>query len=166
MSSHEACDRSRGKLPETAECTMNHNHGRQRCVRESRIVHCMECPTGYEFSLEECVEFGAAAIVTKRMDLGEGRSILDPKWLSHLSINNIASDAFREVSGSTGRRSNGGDPVRSNFVFIKDSFGPPWLPPILPLKTAKSLSVLPRLRILRARDPSVRAFQISSGPYG
>jgi hypothetical protein len=60
-------------LPETAECTMNHQHALQRCVRKSAVVPCTVCPTEYDLSLEECGGFGVAAIITKWMDLGEDR---------------------------------------------------------------------------------------------
>lgn len=118
-------------LPETAECTMNHQHGLQRCVRKSCIVPCIACPTEYELSLEECGRFGVAAIITKWKDLGEGQTILDPRFCSHLS-----------------RRRRGG-PVRSNHVSIRVSFGQnksSGLDPILPLKTAERLFQLPKLK--------------------
>lgn len=89
-------------MPETAGCTMNHQHGLQRCVRKSGIVTCIACPTEYELSVEECGEFGVAAIITKWMDLGEGQTILDPRWLSHLSNKYAASNVFREVDDNPG----------------------------------------------------------------
>ena len=142
-------------LPETAGCTMNHQHGLQRCVRRSGIVPCIACPTEYELSLEECRGFGVAAIITKWMDLGEGQTILDPRWLSHLSNKYAASGVFREVDGINGRRLVDRDPVRSNRASIRDSFGQDessGLDPILPLETAERLFQLPKLPVLRAKD--------------
>lgn len=142
-------------LPETAGCTMNHKHGLQRCARKSGIVPCIACPTEYELSLEECGEFGVAAIITKWMDLGEGRTILDPRWLSHLSNKYTASDVLREVNGINRIRLVDGDPVRSNHVSLRGAFGQyksSGVGPILPLETAKRLYQLPKLPVLRAKD--------------
>jgi hypothetical protein len=142
-------------LPETAGCTINHQHGLQRCVRKSGIVPCITCPTEYELSLEECGEFGVAAIITKWMDLGEGQTILDPRWLSHLSNMYPASDVFGEVNGINGIRLVDRDPVRSNRVSIRGSFGQDELSglgPTLPLEIAERLFQLPKLPILRAKD--------------
>jgi hypothetical protein len=142
-------------LPEAAGCTMDHQHGLQRCVRKSGIVPCIACPTEYELSLEECGGFGVAAIITKWMDLGEGQTILDPRWLSHLSNKYAASDVFREVDGINGRRLVDRDPVRSNRASIRDSFGQDessGLDPILPLETAERLFQLPKLPVLQDKD--------------
>lgn len=136
-------------LPETARCTINHLHALERCVRKSGIVPCIACPMEYELRLEECEGFGVAAIITKWMDLGEGQTILDPRWFSHLSNRYTASDVFREVDGINGRRLVDRDPVRSSFVSIRDSFGQDessGLDPILPLEIAERLfQQLPRL---------------------
>jgi hypothetical protein len=137
-------------IPETAECTTNHQHALQRCVRKSGIVPCTACPTEYNLSLEECGGFGVAAIITKWMDLGEGQTILDPKWLSHLSNEYAAFDIFREVDGINGRRLVDRDPVRSNCISIRDSFGQDEsseLDPILPLEAAERLFQLPKLPV-------------------
>lgn len=142
-------------LLETAGCTMNHQHGLQRCVRKSDIVPCIACPTEYEFSLEECWEFGIVAIITKWMDLGEGQTILDPRWLSHLSNRYPGSHVFGEADGINGRRLVDRDPVRSNRASIRDSFGQDklsGLDPILSLKTAERLFRLPKLPVLQVKD--------------
>jgi hypothetical protein len=134
---------------------MNHQHGLQRCVRKSGIVPCIACPTEYELRLEECGEFGVAAIITRWMDLGEGRTILDPRWLSHLSNKYAASDVFGEVDGINGIKLVDRDPVRSNYVSIRGSFGQDktsGVGPILPLETAERLFQLPKLPVLRAKD--------------
>ncbi len=132
-------------LPEISRCTMNHQHTLQRCVRKSGIVPCTACPTEYDLSLAECGVFGAVAIFTKWMDLGEGQTILDPRWWSHLSDRYTASDVFRGVSGINGGRLVDRDPVRSNHVSIRDSFEQDessWLGPVLALETAERLSRL------------------------
>lgn len=137
-------------LPETAECTLIHQHGLERCVRKSGIVTCTACPTEYELRLDECGEYGVAAIITKWMDLGEGQTVLDPRWFSHLSNKYLASNIFREIDDINGRRLVARDPVRSNCVSIRDSFGrykSSGLDPILPLETARRLFQLPRLRV-------------------
>jgi len=146
---------AQANLPETAGCTLNHQHTSQRCVRKSGIVPCTACPTEYELSLEECGGFGVAAIITKWMDLGEGETILDPRWLSHLSNKYIVSDASREGDGINGRRLVARDPVRSNLASIRDSFGQDnstGLGPILALETAKRLFQLAKLPGLGDKD--------------
>jgi hypothetical protein len=132
-------------LPETAECILNHQHALQRCVRKSGIVRCTACPTEYGLSIEECGKFGVAAIITKWMDLGEGQTILDPRWLSHLSNKYTTSVVVKEVDGINGRRLVGTDLVRSNFASIRDSFGQdksPGFDPTLSLETVKRLFLL------------------------
>jgi hypothetical protein len=89
------------------------------------------------------------------MDLGEGQTILDPRWLSHLSNKYAASDVFREVDGINGRRLVDRDPVRSNRASIRDSFGQDessGLDPILPLEAAERLFQLPKLPVLQDKD--------------
>lgn len=142
-------------LPETAGCTMDHQHGLQRCVRKSGIALCIACPTEYEFRLEECAGFSVAAVITKWMDLGEGRTILDPRWWSHLGEKYTASDVFRKVDGINGRRLVDRDPVRSPRASIRASFGEygsSGFNSILPLKVAQKLSQLPKLPALPPRE--------------
>jgi hypothetical protein len=140
-------------LPETAGCTMNHQHTLQRCVRKSGIVRCTTCPTEYDLSLEECGRFGVAVTITKWMDLGEGQTILDPRWFSHLSNKYTASDVFREVDSINGRRLVDRDHVRSNHVSIRDSFGrndkSSRLDPVLPQKTVERLFQLSKRPVFR-----------------
>jgi len=141
-------------FPETASCTMEHQHGLQRCVRKSGIVPCIACPTEYEVSLEECGGFGSAAIITKWVDLGEGQTILDPRWLSHLSNKYAASRVFRGVDGINGRRVVDRDPVRSNRASIRDSFGQDessGLDPTLPLEIAERLFQFAKANRSRAK---------------
>jgi hypothetical protein len=99
--------------------------------------------------------FGVAAIITKWMDLGEGQTILDPRWLTHLSNKYTASDVFREGDGINGRRLVDRDLARSNHVSIRDSFGQDessGVDPILPLETAERLFQLPKLSVLRNKN--------------
>jgi hypothetical protein len=75
--------------------------------------------------------------------------------LSHLSNEYAAFDVFREVDGINGRRLVDRDPVRSNRISIRDSFGQDessGLDPILPLETAERLFQLPKLPVLRDKD--------------
>jgi len=138
-------------FPDISECTINHQHAFERCVRRSEVVHCTVCPTEYDFSLVECNSLGVAAIITKWMDLGDGRTPLDPRWLSHLSQRYIATGVLREGEGITRR-----DPVRSDHASIRDAFtrqnDPSELDTILPLETAQKLLQLPKLPILRGKS--------------
>jgi len=143
-------------FPETAGCMLDHQHGLQRCVRKSGTLTCLACPTEYELSLEECGRFGVAAILIKWMDLGEGKTIWDPRWWSHLADRYTASDVFGAVKGVSGRRLVDRDPVRSNFASIRASFGNYRSTgyDVLPLEVAKELSNnyfnFPKLPPLRA----------------
>ncbi len=133
-------------LPETAGCTMNHQHARRWCVRKSKTLSCTACPTEYDLRLEECGKFDNVAIFTKWMDLGEGKTIMDPKWFSHLSNDYTASSIFRGIDDINGRRLIDRDPVRSNFVSIRDSFEQDKssrIDPILPLEIAQRLYQMP-----------------------
>lgn len=84
-------------MPDIFECALNHEHDMQRCVRKSDMLCCMECWTEYELRLTECGERGVAVVVQKWKDLGEGRTVLDPKWLSQLEGGYVEADAAREV---------------------------------------------------------------------
>lgn len=134
-------------LPETTKCAMNHQHGLHRCVRKSGIIPCIKCPTEYQFSLEESEIFGVAAIITKWMDLGEGWTILDPRWFTRLSNEYPLSNVFQEVDGINRRRLVERDLIRSNHVSIGVLFErdrSSRLDPILPLETAARLFRSPR----------------------
>jgi hypothetical protein len=138
---------AQANLPETSDCTMNHQHDPQRCVRKSGIVSCTACPTEYALSLEGCWEFGIAVIITTWMDLGEGQTALDPRWWSHLSNKYTASAAFRKARHPDGSRLVNKAPVRSKHVSIRDAFTQDKsseFHSIVPLETAERLFRLPR----------------------
>jgi hypothetical protein len=73
------------KAPENAKCTTGHQHNTRSCIRSSGLKQCEHCPTEYQIDLQECGQLGVAAVITKWLDLGEGFTLLDPKWWSHLS---------------------------------------------------------------------------------
>jgi len=139
-------------LPETAGCTMNHRHASQRCVRKSDTIACTACPTEYNLRLEECGGFGVVAIITRWMDLGEGQTILDPRWWSHLSHKYTASDIFREVDGINGGRLIDRDPVQSKHISIRELFEQDKPFRVLPIETAERLFQLPKLPVFRDKD--------------
>jgi hypothetical protein len=51
-------------------------------LRSSGLKQCCDCPTEYRIDLQDCGELGDVVIVTKWLDLGEGRTFLDPAWWS------------------------------------------------------------------------------------
>jgi len=75
----------RAQLPENVPCEIVHQHDLKQCIRYSGLKQCNVCPTEYRIDLQECGQHGVAVVTTKWLDLGEGRTILDPKWWSHLS---------------------------------------------------------------------------------
>jgi hypothetical protein len=50
----------------------------QNSLRSPGLMQCGDCPTEYRIDLQECGELGDVVIVTKWLDLGEGRTFLDP----------------------------------------------------------------------------------------
>jgi len=70
-------------LPEDASCELAHQCNAKQCLRSSGLKQCDNCPLEYRIDLQECGELGTAVIITKWLDLGEGRTFLDPKWYSH-----------------------------------------------------------------------------------
>lgn len=44
--------------------------------------------------LQECGQLGVVAIITKWLDLGAGRAMMDPKWWSHLSVSYTSNHLF------------------------------------------------------------------------
>ncbi|PVH84692.1 hypothetical protein DL98DRAFT_610102 [Cadophora sp. DSE1049] len=107
-------------LPEHAQCTLNHNHEAQQCIRSSGIRHCAYCPTEFQIELQGCADLGLALVVTKWLDLGEGRTIRDPKWWSRLSTNYTDHDLFAGMRGVYGEEIAGRLPVPSELASIRD----------------------------------------------
>lgn len=92
--------------------------------------------------------FGVAAIITKWKDFGEGQTVLDPRWWSHLSSKYTSSGIFEGVGGINGKRLVDRDPVQSNFGSIREAFGEDrgssGLDPMLPLERAETLYRMPK----------------------
>jgi hypothetical protein len=76
------------------KCKLKHRHNLQRCIRHYKARQCEYCPTEYTVDLQECERLGTAVVVTKWIDLGQGRSVMDPKWWSHLSGAYTEHDVF------------------------------------------------------------------------
>jgi hypothetical protein len=141
-----------GSFPVTATCALDHRHDLERCVRKSGIKTCPVCLTEYEITLQECRDFGTMAITTKWIDLGEGQTILDPKWLSHLSNKYPGSDTSSEVDSVNGRRLVDGVLVHSKCISIRDLFRQgrsSELDSMISLETARRLFYLPKISARR-----------------
>lgn len=72
------------------------------CLRSSGLRQCSDCPTEYRIDLQECWELGVVVnelvIVTKWLDLGEGRTFLDPAWWSRFrGHNRIDQSEFNDM---------------------------------------------------------------------
>jgi hypothetical protein len=66
-------------------CKVEHNHHLRRCTKGSGLKQCCHCPTEYQVYLQECGQRGVLVVITKWLDLGEGRIWTDFKWRSHLA---------------------------------------------------------------------------------
>lgn len=109
-------------MPQAVACGLDHRHDLQQCLRMSDVACCTECPTDYQFELEECENFGAAVIVTKWLDLGEGRTIHDPKWFSRLSPAYTASTVFATAIGDLERYKDDEGSFRASRTSIRNLY--------------------------------------------
>jgi hypothetical protein len=108
--------------PENAECTIAHPHNLKQCVRRSGLKQCNYCTTEYQVDLQECGQPGVAVIITKWLDLGEGRTVLDPKWWSRLSAGYTRHRIFAGADGIYKRRTIDRLPVSFEPGSIHTSF--------------------------------------------
>jgi hypothetical protein len=85
------CD---ARLLESIPCQTAYIHNPSLCVKHGEPTLCSYCPTEYQIDLRECGRERVAVYITIWMDLGEGRSILDPKWWSRLDLRYTNLEAF------------------------------------------------------------------------
>ena len=109
------------RLPEHAQCTLDHNHEVQQCIRSSGIRQCVYCPTEFQIELQDCADLGVALVTTKWLDLGEGRTVLDPKWWSRLSTKYTDHDLFAGMRGVYREDIEDRLPVQSELASIRDA---------------------------------------------
>ncbi|KAH6713953.1 hypothetical protein BKA61DRAFT_689329 [Leptodontidium sp. MPI-SDFR-AT-0119] len=110
------------RLPVHMQCKLDHNHDVQQCVRSSGIRQCVYCPTEFQIELQDCERFGIAVVVTKWLDLGEGRSVRDPKWWSRLSKSYTDHDLFAGMRGVYKEHLEDRLPVPSELTSIRATF--------------------------------------------
>jgi hypothetical protein len=77
-----------GMVGEDPKVSLPEDIRAKRCLRSSGLKQCSDCPTEYRIDLQECGELGVVVIVTKWLDLGEGRTFLDPAWWSRFRGHN------------------------------------------------------------------------------
>jgi hypothetical protein len=68
-------------------CRLDHWRDAQRnmsCSVCSGLFQCTYCPTEFQIDVKDFGAVGVALVVTRWLDLGEGRSALDPSWDRHL----------------------------------------------------------------------------------
>lgn len=82
------------QLPENVQCQIAHQHNLNQCIRYSGLKQCNYCPTEYQIDLQECRQLGVAVVITKWLDLGEGRTFMDSKWWSRLSTRYTSHHIF------------------------------------------------------------------------
>jgi hypothetical protein len=112
----------RARLPENVPCEIVHQHDLKQCIRYSGLKQCNYCPTEYRIDLQECGQHGVAVIITKWLDLGEGRTLLDPKWWSHLSTRYTNHGIFARADGIYKERLIDKAPVSFEAGSIQASF--------------------------------------------
>jgi hypothetical protein len=92
-------DYAKVQLPENIQCKIVYRHDLKQCIRHSGLRQCNYCLTEYQIDLQEYGRFGVVVLITKWLDLGEGRTFMDPKWWSHLSIGYTNHNIFASVDG-------------------------------------------------------------------
>lgn len=73
------------RVLQDVRCRVEHNHHLGQCSKSSGLKQCCYCPTEYQVDLQECGPRGVLVVITKWLDLGEGRTWTDSKWRSHLA---------------------------------------------------------------------------------
>ncbi|KAL2066048.1 hypothetical protein VTL71DRAFT_2119 [Oculimacula yallundae] len=109
-------------LQHLAPCALVHDHALERCVRRSKTESCLKCPTEFDVRIEDCGYRGNAFIITRWQDLGEGRTVLDPRWWSHLNAHHTVNEAFQDAEGLNGPTLDDRSPVQSSFASIRDAY--------------------------------------------
>ena len=71
------------RMLEDIQCKVKHNHSLRHCSKEFGLKQCYRCTTEYQLHLRERGQFGSVIVITKWLDLGEGRLRTDFKWRSH-----------------------------------------------------------------------------------
>lgn len=56
-----------------------------RCPTCSGLFQCKICPTEFQIDTKDFLKNGVALILTRWLDLGEGRNLSDPRYASHIS---------------------------------------------------------------------------------
>jgi hypothetical protein len=73
------------RMLEDIQCKVEHNHSLRHCSKEFGLKQCYRCTTEYQVNLRERGQLGSVIVITKWLDLGEGRLRTDFKWRSHLN---------------------------------------------------------------------------------
>jgi hypothetical protein len=133
------------QLPGNIDCMITLLHDLKQCIRRSELRQCKYCPTEYKIGLQECGGAGIAAVITKWMELGEGRTVLDPRWWSHLSTKYTGSHVFSQASEIHGKRLKERPIVQFEGGSIRRSFEETDSLPCHPTLTPQILSRLSRL---------------------
>ncbi|KAG4417549.1 hypothetical protein IFR04_009279 [Cadophora malorum] len=109
------------RLPEHAQCTLDHDHEARQCSRSSGMRQCVYCPTEFQIELQGCADLGVALVTTKWLDLGEGRTVLDPKWWSRLSTKYTNHELFSGMRGIYKQEIEDRKPIQSELASIRDA---------------------------------------------
>ncbi|CZT42112.1 uncharacterized protein RSE6_01956 [Rhynchosporium secalis] len=99
-------------------------------IRNSLIHSCPFCPTEYlvrwparDTGRTRKKKHSDNIIIVKTwIDLGEGRTVLDPRWWSHLHRNYTTSDVFKDAGIINGPYIRDLARVRSKFRSIRDAY--------------------------------------------
>lgn len=68
-------------------CRISHWNSLQlnfRCLTCSGLFQCKICPTEFQIDIKDFLKNRLALILTRWLDLGEGRSLSDPRYTSHV----------------------------------------------------------------------------------
>lgn len=82
---HTATRHVNSHVLEGTRCRIKHNPYLNQCRKATGLKQCLRCPTEYQVDVQECEQRGSLVVLTKWLDIGEGRGWTDFKWRSHLA---------------------------------------------------------------------------------
>jgi hypothetical protein len=125
------------RLETKIACRMSHWDDvrlNSRCRTCSGLFQCKRCPTEFQIDVKDFLENGVALILTRWLDLGEGRTPLDPRYASHVIHKHCRrySVPVRFEAGSIRAAFEGGDfdietlltPKHKEHLFMQNPL--PW----------------------------------------
>jgi hypothetical protein len=128
------CSSSMG-IRQKMACRVSHWENSERnlnCPICSGLVQCKTCPTEFQINTKNFPKHGMCLVLTRWMDLGEGRTLSDPTYASHVSHKHDSNYQYVRVpfeAGSLKAAYEGERPDLRNFLTPRHTFELLWMPP-------------------------------------